>query len=142
LTFKNLYTNFAIYKLVVYTTFKYKIIMISKELLKGSLKSIVLKLLSENKRMYGYEITQKVEELANGKIKLTFGALYPILHKLETDGAVITETEIMNGRVRIYYKLTPKGTNVAKEKVKELQDFIEMIGILLKPGYSLEVCKI
>jgi len=116
--------------------------MISKELLKGSLKSIVLKLLSENKRMYGYEITQKVEELANGKIKLTFGALYPILHKLETDGAVITETEIMNGRVRIYYKLTPKGTNVAKEKVKELQDFIEMIGILLKPGYSLEVCKI
>lgn len=116
--------------------------MISKELLKGSLKSIVLKLLSENSRMYGYEITQKVEELASGKIKLTFGALYPILHKLETDGAVVTETEIMNGRVRIYYKLTPAGRNVAVEKVKELQEFIEMIGILIKPGYSLDLCKI
>ena len=116
--------------------------MISKELLKGSLKSIVLKLLSENSRMYGYEITQKVEELASGKIKLTFGALYPILHKLETDGAVITETEIMNGRVRIYYKLTPSGKSVATEKVKELQEFIEMITILIKPGFSLEVCKI
>ena len=69
--------------------------MISKELLKGSLRSIVLKLLSENKRMYGYEITQKVEEISDGKIKLTFGALYPILHKLETDGTVVTESEIM-----------------------------------------------
>jgi PadR family transcriptional regulator, regulatory protein PadR len=115
--------------------------MISKELLKGSLRSITLKLLSENNRMYGYEITQKVEELTGGKIKLTFGALYPILHKLETEGAVITESEIMNGRVRIYYSLTKTGKSFAKEKIKELQEFIEMINTLLKPGYSLEVCK-
>lgn len=115
--------------------------MISKELLKGSLRSIVLKLLSENNRMYGYEITQKVEELTQGKIKLTFGALYPILHKLETDGAVVTESEIMNGRVRIYYKLTKTGKGIAKEKVQELHDFIEMISTLLKPGYSLKVCQ-
>jgi len=115
--------------------------MISKELLKGSLRSIVLKLLSENKRMYGYEITQKVEEISDGKIKLTFGALYPILHKLETDGTVVTESEIMNGRVRIYYQLTKSGKNVAKEKVKELHEFIDMINLLLKPGYSLEVCR-
>jgi PadR family transcriptional regulator, regulatory protein PadR len=115
--------------------------MISKELIKGSLKSLVLKLLSENKRMYGYEITQKVEELTKGQVKLTFGALYPILHKLETDGVVITESEIFNSRVRIYYKLTKTGKNVAKEKVQELQDFIDMISTLLKPAYSLEVCR-
>jgi PadR family transcriptional regulator, regulatory protein PadR len=116
--------------------------MISKELLKGSLKSIVLKLLSENNKMYGYEITQKVEEMTGGRIKLTFGALYPILHKLETDGSVITESEIINGRVRIYYKLTKTGKNVAKEKAKELQEFIEMIGILMNPGFKLQLCKI
>ncbi len=116
--------------------------MISKELFKGSLKSIVLKLLTENNKMYGYEITQKVQEMTGGRIKLTFGALYPILHKLETDGSVITESEIINGRVRIYYKLTKTGKNVAKEKIKELQEFIEMINILLKPGLNLELCKI
>jgi DNA-binding PadR family transcriptional regulator len=116
--------------------------MISKELLKGSLKSIVLKLLSENNKMYGYEITQKVGEITGGRIKLTFGALYPILHKLETDGSVITESEIMNGRVRIYYKLTKTGRSVAKEKMQELQEFIEMISVLMKPGFSLELCKI
>ena len=115
--------------------------MISKELLKGSLRSIVLKLLSENRRMYGYEITQKVEVLTEGKIKLTFGALYPILHKLENDGAVVTESEIMNGRVRIYYKLTKTGKNVAREKINELHEFIEMISTLLKPGLSLEICR-
>lgn len=108
--------------------------MISKELFKGSLKTIVLKLLSENDRMYGYEITQKVEEITNSKIKLTYGALYPVLHKLEEDGTLVTESEIVNNRTRVYYKLTPKGTNTAKEKIKELEMFIETIKALMKPN--------
>ena|SRR5208283_4847666 len=112
--------------------------MVARELLKGSLRSIVLKLLAENGKMYGYEITQKVEELTAGKIKLTYGALYPILHKLEVDGAVITESENYNNRIRIYYSLTPKGTGFAEEKVKELQEFIDVITILLKPGYQIK----
>lgn len=114
--------------------------MIPKELIKGSLKSIVLKLLSENKRMYGYEITQKVEELSEGKIKLTFGALYPILHKLETDGAVFTESEIVNNRNRIYYCLTEKGNASAKERIKELEEFVQTIKILLNPQLGFEPC--
>ncbi|HET9054883.1 MAG TPA: PadR family transcriptional regulator, partial [Cyclobacteriaceae bacterium] len=35
--------------------------MYSKELLKGTLSAIVLKLLSEQERMYGYEISQRVK---------------------------------------------------------------------------------
>jgi len=114
--------------------------MIPKELIKGSLKSIVLKLLSENNRMYGYEITQKVEELSEGKIKLTFGALYPILHKLEQDGAVFTESEIVNNRNRIYYSLTEKGNASAKERIKELEEFVQTIKILLNPQLGFEPC--
>ena len=113
---------------------------IPKELLKGSLKSIVMKLLDENGRMYGYEITQKVEELSQGKIKLTYGALYPILHKLENEGAVTTETENVNNRTRVYYKLTEVGFSTAKEKVNELEEFINTIKILLNPNPALEVC--
>jgi PadR family transcriptional regulator, regulatory protein PadR len=107
--------------------------MIAKELLKGSLRSIVLKLLAENGRMYGYEITQKVEELTKGKVKLTYGALYPILHKLEVDEAVTIETENYNNRTRIYYKLTPTGSNLAAEKMKEMQEFLEVISNLMQP---------
>jgi len=106
--------------------------MISRELLKGSLKSIVMKLLAEHGRMYGYEITQKVEILSQGKIKLTYGALYPLLHKLEKDGDVDTDSENINNRIRIYYKLTPKGMKTAKEKVKELEVFLETISSLLQ----------
>lgn len=112
--------------------------MIARELLKGSLRSIVLKLLAEHGRMYGYEITQKVEELTGGKIKLTYGALYPILHKLEADGAVLTESENYNNRIRIYYKLTPKGSGFAEDKVKEMQEFIDVITMLLKPAYPIK----
>ena len=101
--------------------------MISKELLKGSIKSIVLKILTQHERMYGYELTQKVEELSNGTIKLTFDALYPILHKLEDDDLVETESEIVNNRNRIYYKLTNKGRKSALEKIEELKDFTSII---------------
>ena len=108
--------------------------MIARELLKGSLRSIVLKLLAENGRMYGYEITQKVEELTVGKIKLTYGALYPILHKLEVEEAVLTESENFSNRIRIYYRLTPKGTSYAREKIAEMEEFIDVITLLLKPN--------
>jgi DNA-binding PadR family transcriptional regulator len=113
---------------------------ISKELLKGSLKPIVMKLLKENGRMYGYEITQKVERLSKGKIALTYGALYPILHKLEAEGVVITENEIVNNRTRVYYKLTPTGTKKSEEKISELEDFIQTLSILLKPNTSVGLC--
>ncbi len=114
--------------------------MIPKELLKGSLKSIILKLLSENGRMYGYELTQRMEELSGGKIKFTVGALYPILHKLENDGIVVTESEVINNRVRIYYKLTKTGESTAQEKINELIEYIETMGLLLKPGLNLQLC--
>lgn len=51
----------------------------NSELIKGTLKTIILKLLKENKKMYGYEITQKVKELTGDRIQLTVGALYPPL---------------------------------------------------------------
>jgi len=111
--------------------------MISSELLKGSLKTIVLKLLEENGRMYGYEITRKVEEITSGKIMLTYGALYPVLHKLESEGVLQVESENYNNRMRIYYSLTPKGHSLVKEKVRELTDFISTLGIILDPKQGL-----
>jgi PadR family transcriptional regulator PadR len=112
--------------------------MIANEILKGSLKAIVLKLLKEEGPMHGYAITRKVEELTKGNVKLTYGALYPVLHKLKKEGALVTATEIRNNRTRIYYALTPKGDKVTIEKIKELSEFIESIQniINLKPGLS------
>ncbi len=111
--------------------------MISSDLLKGSLKTIVLKLLQEEGPMHGYAITQRVEELTQGKIKLTYGALYPILHKLENENILVTTTEIRSNRTRIYYALTPKGDSVVVEKIRELNEFIESMQQIVTPKTGL-----
>ena len=103
----------------------------SSELIKGTLKTIVLKLLADNKKMYGYEITQKVKELTFDKIQITEGALYPTLHALEAEGLVTTEAEYIGKRVRKYYKLSPSGKTKTKEKVSELADFMNTMTFLL-----------
>ncbi|MRR22420.1 PadR family transcriptional regulator [bacterium] len=103
------------------------------DLIKGSLRTIVLKLLKENGRMYGYEITRRVEELTAGKIKLTYGALYPVLHKLESEGVLVTEQENYNNRIRVYYSLTEKGHSMVSEKIRELMEFIESLQGIVNP---------
>jgi PadR family transcriptional regulator, regulatory protein PadR len=109
----------------------YICLMYSSELLKGTLKTIVLKLLSENKKMYGYEITQKVKELTGDKIQLTEGALYPTLHALEAEGILTAEAVNIGKRVRKYYSITPSGKTAAKKKINELSDFMETMKYLL-----------
>lgn len=48
--------------------------MYSKELLKGNISVIILKLLAENDKMYGYQIAQKVKELSENKILIKEGS--------------------------------------------------------------------
>ena len=113
--------------------------MASNEFIRGTIKTLVLKLLSEKDKMYGYEISAKVKELSNEEIQLTYGALYPILYKLESEGLLTTESELVDNRARKYYSLTKKGNDVAKEKVSELQQFMETVkGILIAPKTSFE----
>lgn len=109
----------------------YICIMYSSELIKGTLKTIILKLLSENDKMYGYEITQKVKELTGGKIQLTEGALYPTLHALEADGILTTKAVNVGNRIRKYYSVTKTGKKLASEKVNEFQDFMNTMIFLL-----------
>ena len=103
----------------------------SSELIKGTLKTIVLKLLADNKRMYGYEITQMVKEMTKDRIQITEGALYPTLHALEEDGFVTTESEYIGKRVRKYYRLSPAGRSKTKERISELAEFMGTMRLLL-----------
>ena len=105
--------------------------MYSSELVKGTLKTIILKLLSDNDKMYGYEITHKVKELTGGKIQLTEGALYPTLHALEAQGILSTDVVNVGNRIRKYYSVTPSGKKVATEKVNEFSEFLDTMIFLL-----------
>lgn len=105
--------------------------MYSKDLIRGTLRTIVLKLLKENGRMYGYEITQKVKELSSDEISLTFGALYPTLHKLEKEGVLTTTSEVVDHRTRKYYALTAKGDTTAKVKIDEYFAFSKTMNLIM-----------
>ncbi|MBK5279398.1 MAG: helix-turn-helix transcriptional regulator [Bacteroidia bacterium] len=110
--------------------------MHSPELLKGTLQTILLKVLKDHGKMYGYEIAQRVKELSDERLLLTEGALYPALHKLEAEGLLKTETVMMGKRVRKYYSLTSEGRSLAKERVSEFLDFIKTIGNVLQVELS------
>jgi PadR family transcriptional regulator, regulatory protein PadR len=111
--------------------------MHSPELLKGSLQTIILKLLSDKEKMYGYEITQRVRELSNGSLVLTEGALYPTLHKLEAEGYLKTEKVYLGKRVRKYYHLTPDGKSAVVKRIEDFEAFISTMFRVLQISPSL-----
>ena len=99
--------------------------MHSPELLKGTLQTIILKLLADHGKMYGYEITQKVKLLSDASLLLTEGSLYPTLHKLEAEGLLKTEKVSVGKRVRKYYMLTPDGKLSVVQKIQDFEAFIQ-----------------
>lgn len=105
--------------------------MSNSKLYKGSLTTIILKLLNEEGKMYGYEITQKVKQLTQGELKITEGALYPSLHKMEADGLLEVEVIKVENRLRKYYKLTENGTKETVNKLEELQTYIKTMQTLM-----------
>jgi len=107
--------------------------MNTKELLKGTLSAIILKLLAEQERMYGYEISLKVKELTDGKLVLKDGSLYPALQKLTSDGLLTYKEENVGGRVRKYYSLTKTGKKEKVAYVEELKNFIQTINKVVFP---------
>ncbi|PQA53437.1 PadR family transcriptional regulator [Siphonobacter curvatus] len=107
------------------------------EYLRGTLKTIVLGLLAEKERMYGYEITQAVKERTSGEIVLTFGSLYPLLYKLEQEGLVQNESEEVEGRLRKYYALTTTGRQTARQKLLDFTHFTHLMNRLMQLPLSL-----
>jgi PadR family transcriptional regulator PadR len=105
--------------------------MTNTELLKGTLGTIILKLLQEKGRMYGYEIVQLVKERSGEKILVKEGSLYPALHRLEADKLVLSEEVFIGKRVRKYYSLTASGKTSARASVDELLEFLQTIHNLI-----------
>ncbi len=106
--------------------------MYSKELIRGTLKPIILKLLSEHGRMYGYEICQKVKELTSNEILIKEGSLYPALYKLKEEGLLKVEPVEVDNRIRQYYSLTDQNQTVTKDQITEFTLFLRTMNKLFK----------
>jgi PadR family transcriptional regulator PadR len=69
---------------------------------------LILRLLARGE-MYGYEIVKAVRVVTGEAISLGEGVIYPVLHGLEKTGALKARRRAVNGRTRVYYKVTAKG---------------------------------
>ena len=101
-----------------------------RELLKGVAPVVVLEILSRG-RMYGYELSEALEQRSKGVLSLGRGTLYPLLYNLEAKGLVAAEWEETEGkRKRRYYSITSKGKAelaAQKEQWMALQQGVGMV---------------
>ena len=93
-------------------------------LYKGTLQNIILKLLAKEVKMYGYQLTQRAKELTAGELEMTEGALYPLLHKLESDDIIYSQMQNVNGRDRKYYLPTEKGKHQQISQEEEMKSYL------------------
>lgn len=106
----------------------------NSDFLKGTLTTLILSLLKQNGKMYGYEICQKTKEQSLDSIQLTEGAIYPALHKLEKKGLIISSKVKINGRTRKYYAIPEKQASAVTKQIDSLHDFIGALNLLIKPN--------
>jgi PadR family transcriptional regulator PadR len=104
---------------------------LDKELKRGTLEMLLLKLLAE-RPMYGYEIVTTLEKRA-GQLQLRESTLYPVLYRLENDGLIRAHWETFErGAPRKYYQLNPTGSEELLRLVGEWQGFTSAINQILE----------
>jgi PadR family transcriptional regulator PadR len=73
-----------------------------------------------------------LEELKRHGYEMSYGTLYPALHRMEEDGLLIREDRVEGGRVRKYYTATRKGLEElaeAQRMIRELyREVVEGVG--------------
>lgn len=101
--------------------------MISKELIGASARPVLLSILSRGES-YGYAILQRVQELSGGSLEWKDGTLYPVLHRLEDEGLIVSTWKTPAGeRRRKYYRLTPAGERAL---ATERRNWLEVDAVL------------
>lgn len=67
-------------------------------------------------------------ELEHHGYKLSWGTLYPLLHNLTDEGFLDREDQVVNGKVRKYYTITPLGRRALQEaRLKALELVNEIV---------------
>jgi DNA-binding PadR family transcriptional regulator len=89
---------------------------------------------------HGYAIIQDVGRISGERVALRAGTLYGALERLDADGLIAMDREeIVDGRLRRYYRLTDEGSARLAEEAKRLQESaataLQRLGAL-RPGLA------
>lgn len=101
--------------------------MLRSQLLKGTLPLMVLSVLREGE-LYGYEIVQRIRNRSGSALAPSEGSLYPTLHRLERDGAIVGDWRASDrGPRRRYYRITPRGAAQLAASREEWESFASLV---------------
>ncbi|TDA68833.1 MAG: PadR family transcriptional regulator [Clostridia bacterium] len=111
---------------------------LNKELKRGTLELAILAILARGD-IYGYELASMLAAESDGCLAVKEGTLYPLLHRLEDAGCIVSywETE-PRGVPRKYYHLTPTGREYLHNLAVEWALLAsKMDGILARAGLAV-----
>lgn len=105
--------------------------LITKELLPGTLDMLILKALSLGPE-HGYGVLRRIEGSSSGLLSLEQGSLYPALNRLEHRGLISSEwgTSENNRRAR-YYRLTKAGGQRLQHETSRWTELVAAVSNVL-----------
>ena len=90
------------------------------EVLQGTLALMVLKTLDVLGPQHGWGIARRIEQISGDLLAVNQGTLYPLLLKLEHEGAIASEWGASeNNRRARFYRLTATGRKQLREETHD-----------------------
>ena len=103
------------------------------EVPQGSLALMVLKTLDVLGPLHGYGITQRIGQISGDLLAVNQGTLYPLLLRLEQEGAISSEWGVSeNNRRARFYQLTRAGRRLLQAEAKDWRLTIELVDRFLQ----------
>ncbi|MEX0676649.1 MAG: PadR family transcriptional regulator [Pirellulales bacterium] len=99
----------------------------------GVPEMLILGLLA-GRPMYGYELVQAIRAASGGDLEFGEGCVYPILHRLESQGVLKANRQRAAGRVRVVYRVMPKGKALLAHSVSAWQHVVAAVNHALEGG--------
>ena len=99
---------------------------LTQELRRGILVLAALSQLKEEK--YGYAL---INSLAEEGLDIEQGTLYPLLRRLESQGLLQSEWNVEGSRPRRYYVISPEGSTILQDLVREWRNLTDVMKKLL-----------
>lgn len=98
---------------------------------RGTVELAVLSVL-QKEELYGYQIVQKITQLSGGKFVFPLGTLYPVLYRFVENGYVSDRDDVVNGRLRKYYRLEEPGRAYYQTLLEEYRRTAEGLELIVK----------
>lgn len=92
----------------------------NSDIRQGTLALMVLKTLDVLSPLHGYGLARRIEQISGDRLTVNTGTLYPLLLKLEQEGAIDSERgPSENNRSARFYRLTPAGRKRLQIETRE-----------------------